>query len=66
MYNLIGVKDDNMAVMNYVISAMRAQQFTELDIRDYIIAAQSSDYNYLLDVSNKILDKCNERLVEPE
>ncbi len=45
---------------------MREQGFTELEIHRYIDEAREGDYTQLVEVSNKMLDKCNERMIEPE
>lgn len=66
MYSLIGIDNECFAIMNYTMSAMREQEFTELEIHKYIEEANKKDFDYLIEISNQMLDKCNERRVEPE
>lgn len=66
MYSLIGIENKCFAIMDYTMSAMREQKFTELEIHKYIDDAHKGDFNHLIEVSNQMLDKCNERRVEPE
>lgn len=66
MYSLIGIENKCFAIMDYVMSAMREQKFTELEIHKYINDAHSGDFDNLLKVSNEMLDRCNERMIEPE
>lgn len=66
MYTLIGVDNKCFAIMDYTMSAMREQKFTELEIHKYIDDTHSGNYEHLVQVSNDMLDRCNERMIEPE
>jgi hypothetical protein len=60
-YCLVGVEGNVYAVMGYVSLAMQETGFTIDEINSYRIEAMSGDYNNLLRVSMKYIDKCNER-----
>jgi hypothetical protein len=47
--------------MGYVSLAMQETGFTKDEINSYRIEAMSGDYDNLLCVSMKYIDKCNER-----
>ena len=62
-YTLAGVVDGNaFSVMGYVRSAMKRAKMTSQDIDAYTKDATSSDYDHLLVVSCKMIDKVNEVL----
>jgi hypothetical protein len=63
-YCLVGVDGNAYAVMGYVSLAMQETGFTKDEINSYRIEAMRSDYNNLLCVSMKYINKCNERLEE--
>lgn len=63
-YCLVGVDGNAYAVMGYVRKAMRECGFTSSEIDAYTSQAKSGDYNNLLCVSMKYVDKCNERAEE--
>ena len=61
-YTLVGVDGNAFSVMGYVRSAMKRAKMTSQDIDAYTKDATSSDYNHLLVVSCKMIDKVNEVL----
>lgn len=61
-YTLVGVDGNAFAIMGYVRSAMKSAKMTSQDIDAYTKDATSSDYDHLLVVSCKMIDKVNEVL----
>ena len=61
-YTLVGVDGNAFSIMGYVRSAMKRAKMTSQDIDAYIKDATSSDYDHLLVVSCKMIDKVNEVL----
>lgn len=61
-YTLVGVDGNAFSIIGYVRSAMKRAQMTSQDIDAYTKDATSSDYNHLLVVSCKMIDKVNEVL----
>ena len=61
-YTLVGVDGNAFSIMGYVRSAMKRAQMTSQDIDAYTKDATSSDYNHLLAVSCKMIDKVNKVL----
>lgn len=61
-YTLVEVDGNAFAIMGYVRSAMKSAKMTSQDIDAYTKDATSSDYNHLLVVSCKMIDKVNEVL----
>ena len=61
-YTLVGVDGNAFSIMGYVRSAMKSAKMTSQDIDAYTKDARSSDYNHLLAVSCKMIDKVNEVL----
>lgn len=59
-YDLVGIDGNAFSIMGYVITAMRECKFSKDDRDDYIKKATSSDYDHLVCVSMKALDKCND------
>ena len=60
-YDLVGVDGNAYSVMGYVQRAMRNENFTKDEINSYLNDAMSDDYDHLLYVSIKMIEKCNER-----
>lgn len=61
-YTLVGVDGNAFSIMGYVRSAMKRAKMTSQDIDAYTKDATSSDYDHLLVVSCKMIDKVNEVL----
>ena len=61
-YTLVGVDGNAFSIMGYVRSAMKSAKMTSQDIDAYTKDATSSDYDHLLVVSCKMIDKVNEVL----
>lgn len=61
-YTLVGVDGNAFSIMGYVRSAMKRAKMTGQDIDAYTKDATSSDYDHLLVVSCKMIDKVNEVL----
>lgn len=61
-YTLVGVDGNAFSIMGYVRSAMKRAQMSSQDIDAYTKDATSSDYDHLLVVSCKMIDKVNEVL----
>lgn len=61
-YDLVGVDGNAFSIMAYVCKAMRKTGFSATEIEAYKKDAMSSDYIYLIAVSDEMCDKCNERL----
>ena len=59
-YDLVGVDGNAFAVMGYVLNAMRECKMSKEEQSDYQTEAMSGDYDNLLAVSVKMIDKCNE------
>lgn len=59
-YDLVGVDGNAFAVMGYVLKAMQECKMSKEEQSDYQTKAMSGDYNNLLAVSIKMIDKCNE------
>lgn len=60
-YSLIGVDGNAFGVMAYVQKAMRSEKFTKEEIDAYTKDAMSSDYSHLLQVSEEMVEKCNDK-----
>lgn len=63
-FNLVGIDGNAFSVMGYVQRAMRTANFTREERDQYLADAQSSDYDHLLSVSVKMVEKVNDRLRE--
>lgn len=61
-FNLVGINGNAFSVMGYVVSAMRKAGFNPSDIQEYQKKATSGNYDMLLCLSMKMIDKCNEKL----
>lgn len=59
-YDLVGVDGNAFAVMGYVLRAMKECKMSKEERSDYQTKAMSGDYDHLLVVSIKMIDKCNE------
>ena len=59
-YDLVGVDGNAFAVMTYVLKAMKECKMSKEEQSDYQTKAMSGDYDNLLAVSIKMIDKCNE------
>jgi len=61
MYNLVGVDGNAFSLMGYTSRAMKDQKFTADEIKVVMDDAMSSDYNNLICVLDKAIQKCNGR-----
>ena len=59
-YDLVGVDGNAFAVMGYVLRAMKECKMSKEERSDYQTKTMSGDYDHLLVVSIKMIDKCNE------
>lgn len=59
-YTLVGIDGNAFSIMGYVSNAMRECKFTRAEIDTYRNEAMAGDYDNLLVVSMKYIDKCNE------
>lgn len=59
-YTLVGIDGNAFNVMGYVRRAMRNEKFPAAEIESYTKDATSGDYNHLLCVSSRMIEKCNE------
>lgn len=59
-YDLVGVDGNAWSVMGYVARAMKNEGMSREEVSAYQADAMSGDYNHLLCVSMKMVDKCNE------
>lgn len=62
MYSLVGVDGNAYSVMGYTARAMRRAGFTKDDIDQMHEDAMSGDYNNLICVCDRWIDKVNEKL----
>lgn len=58
-YSLVGVDGNAFSVMAYTKKAMKESGFSGSEIDEYLNKATSSDYNNLLCLSAKMVEKCN-------
>ena len=58
-YSLVGVDGNAFSVIAYTKKAMRQSGFSQKEINKYLEKATSSDYNNLLCLSAKMVEKCN-------
>lgn len=63
-FDLVGIDGNAFSVMGYVQRAMRTAKFSQEERDQYLADAQSSDYDHLLSVSVKMVEKVNDRLRE--
>ena len=61
-FTLVGVDGNAFSIMGYVCSAMESANMTNSDINAYTKDATSYDYNHLLAVSCKMIDRVNKIL----
>ena len=61
-FTLVGVDGNAFSIMGYVCSAMESANMTTMDIDAYTKDATSYDYNHLLVVSCKMIDRVNKIL----
>jgi len=59
-YSLVGVDGNAYSIMAYVSNAMKECGCDELEVKDYLNRAKSSDYNNLLAESFEQLEKVND------
>ena len=59
-YSLVGIDGNAYSIMGYVQHAMREQNFSKQQIKEYSDEAMSGDYNNLLSISNDYIGMCNE------
>lgn len=59
-YTLIGVSANAFNVMGYVQGAMRSERRPQAEIEAFLEDATSGDYNHLLDVAQKMVEKLND------
>ena len=57
-YSLVGIDGNAFYVMGYVSKALKREGLSNL-VDEYLKDAKSSDYNHLLVVSMKYIDKAN-------
>lgn len=62
MYSLVGVDGNAFALMGYTARAMRRAGFSQGEIHAMYDEAQSGDYNNLICVCDRWIDKVNEKL----
>lgn len=58
-FSLIGINGNAYSIMGYVTTAMEECKLSEQEKSEYRKDAMSSDYNHLLRVSIKMIEKCN-------
>lgn len=59
-YSLLGVDGNAFSVMGYVTKAMKREDKSEDEVKAFRDKAQSGDYNNLLSVSQKMVEKLND------
>lgn len=59
-YSLEGIDGNAYVVMGYVQNAMRKEHCTKQEIDSYLADAMSNDYDHLLAVSYKMIDRLND------
>jgi len=60
-YSLVGVDGNAFYIMDYVKKAMEKEKFPKAEINEMLAEAQSSDYDNLIAVCLRWINKCNER-----
>lgn len=58
-YDLVGVDGNAFAIMAYVKRAMEREKMSAIEIRNYLEESKRGDYNHLILVSLKMIDKLN-------
>lgn len=61
-FSLVGIDGNAFSIMGYVQRAMRTADMSKKEIDEYFTEAKKGDYNHLLRVSMKMIDKCNKVL----
>lgn len=59
-YTLVGVDGNAFFIMGYVLKCMRKEKKSQEEIDAYLADAQSSNYDHLVAVSGKMIEKLNE------
>lgn len=59
-YNLAGIDGSIFRIMSYVINAMEECKLSKADRYAYFKDATSSNYDHLIYVSAKMIEKCNQ------
>ena len=63
MYSLEDYYEENaFVILGYVKKCMREVGFSPEEILEYARKATSSDYEHLVDVSEAMIDTCNEMI----
>lgn len=58
-YSLIGIDSNCFAILGYVEKAMKRENYSKEEIEKYVQDAESDDYQHLLYVSQKMIEKLN-------
>lgn len=59
-YSLVGIDGNAFSIMAYVSKAMKENGFSKEEVKNYQNEAMSGNYDNLLIVSMKMIDKINE------
>lgn len=59
-YSLVGIDGNAFSIMAYVSKAMKENRFSKEEVKNYQNEAMSGNYDNLLRVSIKMIDKINE------
>jgi len=65
-YNLVGIDGNAYSLMAYTSKAMKEQKFSKAEIDAVMKDAMSGDYNNLICVLDKSIQKCNKRIGKNE
>ena len=63
-FSLVGADSNALGIIAYTKNAMRQTKYSEEEIKEYVKAATSGDYMFLVRLSDAQLENCNKRLAE--